>query len=69
MVFRSIGSGFLIAALFIAYQGVRGHLDVEAAVFGVVFGALSGTLDYLRNRKRSRNACETGRSSENTTGG
>jgi len=54
MLMRSVWNGVVVAAIFLVYQGVRGHLDVEAGVFGVVFGVVLVVVDYLRNRRRNR---------------
>ena len=68
MLIRPAAQGVLIAVVFVIYQAVRGHLDTEAAVFAVVFGALYGTLDYFRNRKHGGSTHETDRARGGTDG-
>ncbi|MDR3069040.1 MAG: hypothetical protein LBU50_06015 [Cellulomonas sp.] len=55
-VVKAAGNGALLAAMVVVMFALTSDLDGETVVFCLVFGALSGTLDYFRTRKQSREA-------------
>lgn len=56
LILQSAGNGAAMAVVLLVMFGVLGDLDGETVVLCLVFGALSGTLDYFRNRGQNRSA-------------